>query len=169
MRVYMNIFVLSNNIWDIPKHYCDLHLNKMLLEATQLLCSVYENAPYKRTHYNHPCAKWVRTNRANFMWLKTLAFSMYNEYWWRRRKHHKCGKVLAWMSKQEIPLPHGKLTEFPQCMPDEYKIKGQAIKAYRKYYASKLREFRRRGICKFTKPRIIWELPDEYKVEQSEG
>jgi hypothetical protein len=148
----MNIFVLDNNPALIPRHYCDLHVNKMLLESCQLLCSVYENgtAPYRRTHYNHPCSVWVRTSIQNFTWLEELANVLSIEYTNRRGRIHKCDDVLDWVANNTPELPDTQLTTHPLCMPDEHKT-DTVVDSYRRYYAAKLRDFRNRGICKFTK------------------
>ena len=50
---------------------CDKHVVKMILESAQMLCSVQPEgtAPYKRSFYNHPCTKWLRTSDANYDWF----------------------------------------------------------------------------------------------------
>ena len=65
----MNIFVLDNDPFKAAEYQCDKHVVKMVLETAQLLCSAHETAPYKRTHYNHPCAIWTRSSLSNYMWL----------------------------------------------------------------------------------------------------
>lgn len=144
----MNIFVLNNDPWEIPQHYCNLHVNKMLLESCQMLCSVFDNAPYKRTHYNHPCSVWVRQTNANYQWLLSLTNALSAEYTKRTSKIHGCDKVVDWLNNQDEPLPIGQLTPFAQAMPDEFKS-NDSVKSYRRYYAAKLKDFRKRGICKF--------------------
>lgn len=170
----MNIFVLDKDPWKIPAHYCDLHVNKMLLETAQLLCSVFPEgeAPYKRTHYNHPCAVWARESIRNYKWLRQLGKALAYEFFLRTRKIHKSQVVIYDVSCAVVfnnrYVPDGPLTPWPQVMPDEYKEgffstfslqnrglldlykKEKIIKAYRRYYAAKLRDFRKRGICKFT-------------------
>jgi hypothetical protein len=37
----MNIFVLHEDACGIARHYCDLHLRKMMVEHVQLLCSAH--------------------------------------------------------------------------------------------------------------------------------
>jgi hypothetical protein len=165
----MNIFVLNQDAFKIPRHYAMVHVNKMLVETCQLLCSVYEVAPYKRTHYKHPCAIWTRTSKQNFDWLEGLGNALSLEYTKRTGKHHASDMVLDWIANNEPELPDNELTPWPQVMPDEYKkqaVRGYdlldngewrlrispafersaAIFAYRRYYASKLRSFRNRGI-----------------------
>lgn len=137
----MNIFVLDDNPWNIPKHYHDKHVNKMLLETCQMLCSVYEKAPYKRTHYNHPCSKWTRKNISNFNWLEELGNALSQEYTARRGRTHACDTVLDWVANNSPKLPEGTRTDWPQVMPDEFKMP-DTIEAYKSYYKAKLESWR---------------------------
>jgi hypothetical protein len=154
----MNIFVLDKDPSRIPSHYCDVHLRKMIVETAQLLCNAHDvDAPYKRTHYNHPCSVWARTNVTNYLWLVSLGLWICAEYHTRTGKIHKTYDVLSWL-EQNIPgLPSGTLTPWPQCMPKEFQASwgfgseggspfDMTVKAYRRYYASKLRDFRQRGL-----------------------
>ena len=147
----MNIFALDENPHAIARHYPDIHLRKMLVEYVQLLSNAWPAnlSVYKRTHYNHPCSKWARTSRMNYEWLYSLVQSMGYEYLNRFNKSH-----LSWVKVRQLPrfaphLPSQGLTSWPQVMPIEFQGE-DAIKAYRKYYASKIRGFRLRGICKKT-------------------
>jgi hypothetical protein len=149
----MNIFVVSTSPQECARTYCNIHVNKMLLETCQLLCAAYESAPYKRTHYNHPCSKWARHNMSNFTWLEELGNALSAEYTKRRGKRHACDTVLDWIANNPPELPEGELTPWSMCMPDEFKLgyfDGDefdiVIASYRKYYAFKLRSFRQRGI-----------------------
>jgi hypothetical protein len=71
----MNIFLTSFNPKEAASHLDDLRLNKMILETAQLLSSSYRHffgeneALYKDTHLNHPCAIWARKNTTNYSWL----------------------------------------------------------------------------------------------------
>lgn len=144
----MNIFVLDKNPLKCVKHYCNIHVNKMLLETCQLLCNCCENAPYKRTHYNHPCSKWARETIQNFTWLEELGNVLSMEYTKRTGKIHACDKVLNWIANNTPNLPDKKLTAWPQCMPDKYRTErhSYSVRAYRRYYAAKLKDFRKRGL-----------------------
>ncbi len=46
----------------------------MTLESCQLLSTDLHGlnnpgAPYRKSHYNHPCAKFTRASRENFNWV----------------------------------------------------------------------------------------------------
>lgn len=150
----MNIFVLHEDPHAIASHYCDVHLRKMMVEYVQLMCNALPEhlVPYKRTHYNHPCSKWVRESAANYEWLNSLVWSMSGEYQERFSKRHKSCEVREYLSgiNHYKYLPHKGLTPWPQVMPDEFKG-SSPVACYRAYYAAKLRDFRKRNICKFTR------------------
>jgi len=134
----MNIFILDYNHKKNAEYHVDRHVVKMITEEAQLLCSTYYFtnqeylSPYKLTHKNHPCSVWTRSSLSNWLWLRDLGIALYEEYKFRYGdKDHKSGDIILDL---EIPnLPDVGLTEFVQCMPDEYKNKC-AVKAYRDYY-----------------------------------
>lgn len=133
----MNIFILSKNPVKAAQMQCDRHTIKMILESCQLLCNAFpqESVPYKRTHYNHPCAVWVRESRENYLWLLRHALALCQEYSMRYSKRHKTQSVLENLPYPDH-LPDIGLTEFAQCIPEEYKNL-DAVLAYRAYYKFK--------------------------------
>lgn len=135
----MNIFVLDLDPVKCAAQYINKHVVKMTLETAQILCAVHEPgvAPYKRTHYNHPCTVWARESTANYLWLCDLGLAIANEYTERYGKRHKSQDVIEWC-EERIPesIPYGPLTAFPQAMPDEFKD-DCPITAYKKYYEHK--------------------------------
>lgn len=146
----MNIFVLDLEPSTAAQMLCDKHVVKMILESAQLLCAHFESgiAPYRRTHYNHPCAKWVRKSRKNYWWLLEHAKALCEEYTFRYGKTHKSESVIKWCEDNVdrlAPLPDKGLTEFAQAMPDKYRH-ALTVKAYRSYYINE-----KIGICKYTK------------------
>ena len=144
----MNIFVLDDNIEHCAIYHCDKHVVKMTLETAQLLCSPFEpgKAPYKRTHYNHPCAKWARESISNYEWLVEFGYFIAQEYTHRYNKIHKCLDVIDWCDNNShtLNLPDIGLTPWAQAMPDEYKDPC-AVQAYRNYYLGDKIDF-----CKWT-------------------
>jgi hypothetical protein len=131
----MNIFVLDNNIDKSVKYLCDSHVVKMVLETAQMLCSPFESAPYKRTHYNHPCNIWIRSSIKNYEWLLNYGDSICSEYSYRYNKIHKSQKVIEWCrdNYKSLNLPKSILTKHPKCMPDEMK-KDSVVDSYRNFY-----------------------------------
>ena len=129
----MNIFVLDSNIIEAARAHNDRHIVKMPTEAVQLLCSAHDNAPMKKSHNNHPCAKWTRESLENYMWLLDFAQALFDEYTNRYKKIHGSLKYLEWCRANIPDLPSIGLTPFAQAMPVECKDP-DAIVAYRKYY-----------------------------------
>lgn len=141
----MNIFILDKNINKCAKFHCDQHVVKMILESVQILCTSLNKkgfaTPYKSTHINHPCVLWVEGSYDNFSWLSELALALNDEYKYRYRKttNHSSINVLEEISN--IKFESFGLTEFSQAMPDQYKVSGDAVSAYRKFYVGEKMKF----------------------------
>ena len=131
----MNIFVLDNDIQKCVQYTVNRHVVKMVLETAQLLCSPFEKAPYKRTHYNHPCAVWSRSSKENYKWLIEYGLALSSEYTYRYEKVHKSSEVIKWCKDNVdlLDLEDKGLTLFAQAMPEEYRHSDPVI-AYRMYY-----------------------------------
>lgn len=148
----MNIFVLDINPVKAARYHCDKHVVKMILESAQLLCTalhekgIHEEWMYKATHKNHPCAIWVRESRSNFNWLLCLLSALLKEYTLRYGKTHKTTTIYNQLNKLEIAgsIDYSTMTPFALCMPDEYKVEGNPVLSYRKYYMEA-----KRDICKW--------------------
>ena len=139
----MNIFVLDKEPTMAAQYQCDKHVVKMILESAQLLCSIWPDgeAPYKRTHYNHPCAIWTRTSRSNYDWLLLHSYALLHEYQKRYGKIHKSKEVIDFCSKSVHSFTSNVGTEWPQCMPDQYKMSNDVVQAYRNYYIGEKMKF----------------------------
>ena len=160
----MNIFVLHKNPVKAGKMLCDKHINKMVLESAQMLCTAHwmrnGEAPYKATHKNHPCSKWVRKSYGNYNWLLKHALAIAKEYKRRYKRTHKTFEVLKWCEKNKPKLNARKRTRFVQAMPDKYKDK-DSVKAYQRYYIGEKLRF-----CKWNhskKPDFIIEYQNRKK------
>ena len=110
----------------------------MILESVQMLCTALNkqgfSTPYNSTHVKHPCVLWVEASFDNFTWLKNLAVALNAEYRLRfeRDSDHKSIYVLHQLS--DYKYDECGLTEFAQAMPAQYKVPGNAVKAYRQFY-----------------------------------
>lgn len=140
----MNIFILDIDPHKSAQYLCDKHVLSQMKESAQLLCSAFEPgvAPYRRTHYNHPCAKWVRESEDNFNWLFDHAYAINREYMKRFSFpktgvdiEHKSFGVCSWAlsNVNKLQLPKRGLTPFAQAMPEECK-REDPVEAYRMYY-----------------------------------
>jgi len=120
----MNIFVLDSNPYECAKMHCDKHVVKMILEHAQMMCTTHHiyprydikyKIPYKQTHMNHPCSKWVRASLSNYKWLYKLTYHLNDEYKLRFNHdvNHKSFDVI-----DNLPLPRISdlgLTRFCYC------------------------------------------------------
>jgi hypothetical protein len=155
----MNLFILSLDPARAAEEMMDKHVNKILLEAVQMLCTAMRvlepelpeaiaNSLYKLAHKNHPVTIWCRTSRANFIWTLDLVDALHAEWKYRyghpETKIHKSYQV-AQILRANIPaddkFPCAEsshtVTPFALAMPDQYKDpEGDAIKSYRAYYMS---------------------------------
>jgi hypothetical protein len=139
----MNIFFLDYNTQECAKYHCDKHVVKMILETAQLLCTahhVLDNSNndklYKKTHVNHPCAKWVRETSDNYLWALYLLKDLCEEYTYRYNKTHKTSNLISELSMLPKNIKRDKLTMPAQAMPEQYKDESSSILAYRSYYAN---------------------------------
>lgn len=133
----MNIFILDLNTERAAQYHCDKHVVKMVLETAQILCAVFPKgeAPYKRTHYNHPCTIWARESKANYLWLIEFGKSLAKEYEFRYNRIHKSLAVIKWCENNinSLSLPCTDMTEPAQAMPEDYQHM-DVVHAYRTYY-----------------------------------
>jgi hypothetical protein len=143
----MNIFILDKDFERCARYHCDQHAIKMILESVQLLCTALNkkglSTPYKSTHINHPCVRWVEQSWSNFCWLEKLTRALNAEYRYRFDKSvdHKSLAVLD--SILQHHFEDRGLTEFAQAMPDQYKVPGDPVMAYRQFYRGEKMHFAR--------------------------
>lgn len=140
----MNVFWLAEDPREAARYHCDLHINKMLLEAAQLLCTAAREHGhdaeflYRSTHTDHPLAEWAAESRANWDRLYEFARAL-NEEFMERYDHdepHASWETLDRIDRDALSIPEDGETERPQCMPDEYRRPGDPVGAYRTYYAN---------------------------------
>ena len=140
----MNIFVLSEDPVEAAVAQLDKHIVKMPLETAQMLCSVYpdDTAPYKKTHYNHPCSVWTRTCIENFNWLVEHGIALCEEYTHRYGRRHKCQNVIEWCRDNPPNLfTLGKKTAWAVAISDDSLCRTipnfdslSVVDMYRRYY-----------------------------------
>jgi len=143
----MNIFVLDFNIEKCARYHCDQHVVKMILESAQIACTALNargfTTPYKSTHVKHPCVLWAGTSFANLQWLKELARALNREYRYRYRRdeHHSSLAVIDQI--EGLTFESEGLTDFPQVMPEQYRVPGDPVQAYRNFYVGEKLRFAR--------------------------
>jgi len=148
----MNIFAVDEDPEIAAQSLHDVHVNKMLVESCQLLATAHPDgsSPYAHTHYNHPCAVWVRASNANYMWLAchALALSAERSARWPQRAEHASTTAAIWYATNVPTLPSCGLTRFAIAVPTELRC-DDPITSYRAYYVMhKLRM--KRGTVRWT-------------------
>ncbi len=111
----------------------------MIVESAQLLATSHPSgaAPYKRTHVNHPCSKWVNQSLVNYRWLVLHALTLCEEYTKRYDKVHKTEAVIDWFLYNEPVLPNVGLTPFARAIKEPWKSESlhmPIVDAYRRFY-----------------------------------
>lgn len=143
--------------------HCNKHVVKMILEYTQLLSTAHRLLDGKQSivlvngrkmkrwtledekmnerlflasHVNHPCAIWARETQDQYLWLHRLLTHLLKEYSFRYGKTHSV-QNRCWDDLRKHPMALNDRRgwhEPPQAMPDDYKVNGNSVLAYRKYY-----------------------------------
>jgi hypothetical protein len=141
----MNIFVLDHDITRCAQFHCDRHVTKMILESVQMLCTALNGkgftTPYRSTHSRHPCVLWVGESYDNFEWLSNLAFALNEEYRFRYQRNRDHASIAVLREISDFRFRSTGLTEFAQAMPDQYKVRDNAVKAYRAFYLAEKSAF----------------------------
>ena len=157
----MNIFFLDFDTKKCAQYHCDKHVVKMILETAQLLCGTHwvigNEAPYKLSHKNHPCAIWTRTSLSNYLYLCDLGLELCKEYTYRYGKRHKSQDVIEWCLINKPNIQDVDFTSPPLAMGDEFKIGNDVIESYRNYY----REGKKLIVSWKNRVTPSWFQPDE--------
>jgi len=146
----MNLFYFLGFWWELLEEerkvmvlsLCNLHANKMLLEAVQMLYTVNhqlygdrewcEEAPkkgYKPTHAKHPITVWAGQMGGNWFALLDYADLLCGEFVRRfrggnRSFQHKCARHVAWLRANHHPSldeSREQHCEPPPCVGDVYR------------------------------------------------
>lgn len=148
----MNIFIFSLDHETNVRYYPDQYVSKMVLETAQMLCTALRsNIPekhliglniYKAFNPNHPCCKWTAESYSNFKWLASLGYWINKEFNYRYGHNHlsvqEIDICIKFMNENKQFIPYfkyeTKFTDFPQCMPDKYKVSLDVVQSYRNYF-----------------------------------
>lgn len=161
----MNVFAFHRDPIIASSMLTDIHLNKMIIESTQLLSNGLHSknlpAPYKFVFPHHPCTKWISESKQNYIWLLRYATAALLEYRRRFNKTHgctdkvvKCRTVFA----ENIRLFDDKMLHFITVMPEEYRMPDpheSYIRYYRELKVPRLKEINRFKCTNKTVPKIF--------------
>ena len=82
----------------------------------------------------HPSVLWVEESYDNFLWLVELTHALNAEYKYRYEKSDDHKSMAALAQIMQYSFESRGLTEFPQAMPDEFKVEHDPVQAYRNFY-----------------------------------
>ena len=150
----MNIFYVNHDPSRCAQSHGDKHVLKMILETAQLLSTAHHvldpdgdhSGIYRKTHENHPCAKWVREARLHYLWAWELLRWLLLEYKNRYDREHATERLLMPLWPVPAGIPDRGFVPPPQAMPDKFKHEDTVL-AYRAYYRQKHAE----GIVRYTR------------------
>ena len=156
----MNIFVLDTDPTRAAVAHCDVHVVKMILETTQMLCTVRSAegdavvGGYKPTHQSHPCTRWVTASAANYGWAHRLLVGLHKTYTHRYQKTHAAHRLVAALAPR---AECGEPSSFVFAGPDEC-VGATVVERYRALY--RLKQTTMKRPMRWTKdPRPEWMDP----------
>ena len=163
----MNVFYIHEDPKEAARlHIWHKHVVKMILEYAQLLSTAHrlldgiesegvtktgrkkkvytlngnQNNVYNATHINHPSAVWVRANKAHYCWVYECMMELGNIYKEKSKsgnEHLTITKMKDLLANPPLNIPDLPFEEPPQAMDDKFKVEGDSLAAYKKYYEHK--------------------------------
>jgi len=179
----MNTFYLDHKPSTSAQMHCDKHVCKMVIEYAQLMSTahrvldgemyygltkngrkikrwkledpVMEEGLMKASHVNHPSNLWIRSSNNNYNWLFEMWIELLKEYALRYGRQHACENYIDLLRTPPKNIEVGYKTQPPQAMPDDVKVKGDSVTAYRQYYNKYKKDFATWKV----RPQPDWYLP----------
>jgi hypothetical protein len=150
----MNIFAIDDSPIESARYLCDQHVIKMPTESLEMLCLAIQahgakisdlpltkvGRPFYGSHKNHPCTKWAKNSRGNFLWLYEHGLELCKEYTARYNKIHYCEKGILGMKKWANNMS-GEREDFAIAIAEDKECRKMAnfniistVNKYRLYY-----------------------------------
>lgn len=153
---YAQLMSTAHRILD-GDHYFDKSKNGRKIHRWKLN-DYREDKLYHAVSWNHPSAIWVRESDVHYNWLWQLFKNLCVEYRFRYGgtidKQHKTSLIQSDLSFLPYNIPRNGWSEPPQAMPEDVKVPGDSIQAYKNYYLKY-----KRGFAKWK----VREVPHWYK------
>lgn len=145
----VNIFILDTNPARAARFHADQHVNKMLIEAGQILCTAlrvngFDDVPYDAFGTHHPVVQWVAESSRHWHWTFQLAEALYNEHVDRggNRDHQTWSKIKS-LRHRGYDLPdHGWSRPAQAFNNFDHLRHVDPVIGYRDYYAAAKRYLR---------------------------
>ncbi len=149
----MNLFILDEDPVIAASLNCDIHVNKIILEAASCMCAAhweygfpyFNNAPkifqdgkYRgKTHHNNHITKWVRESLGNYRWTYEHAMELCRQHTIRskHKRQHATRELIQWLGDNEPPILFHPMTPFRQAVAAECYHENPVV-AYWVYYAT---------------------------------
>lgn len=144
----VNVFYLDQNPAEAARYNADQHVNKMLVEAGQILCTAlrvngFDDVPYDAFGQHHPVVEWVAASSQHWNWTYDLAQHLYNEHvrrggnedhttWQKLQPLHCVGRI----SDNGWQQPAQAFGDYSHLENDD------PVLGYRDYYAAAKHELR---------------------------
>lgn len=131
----MNIFCTHDDPYTSAFWLDDKRVNKMVVETAQMLSTAlrvhgYEGDDiYKSAYLNHPCTRWTRNTRGNFLWLAVHGLALCSVYQRVYKREHKTEEIIKRCLNLLETIPDGFLEPFANC--SLFKQEADTTKAYR--------------------------------------
>ncbi len=90
---------------------------------------------YKVAHAKHPSTVWTMESGDNYHWHFELFCHMLKEYSRRYGRVHASARLLPLLASPPQNIPKIGPTQPVPAMPDLYKVPGNYVESYRRYYA----------------------------------
>lgn len=149
----MMVFLLDENHNQRAKFHCDKHVNKMLVESTQLMNTALHINDAEQLTFDDPIrpfpewAMWAAESFDNWLWLLDHSLALGEEFRWRsaRHDHRSLTRIMDnWVDqyiltneKRKIGKyfdgPPSGMTDFPVCVGDT-EHSADPIETYRRFY-----------------------------------
>jgi hypothetical protein len=130
------IYFLDNDAKIAASYLADRHLSPLLCNTCTVICTILSNygieVPQKTIKPN-TLTNWASLSKGNFTWIKEYAVGLSEAFELRYGKRHLTSIDLKTLKIPE-DLPRIKITEFPQMIPDRFKLEDNPIEAYRNFY-----------------------------------
>lgn len=158
------IYFLDNDPKLSATYLSDKHISPLLCNTCTVLCTVLHNNGItipQKTFNHHTLVDWASVSKSNFEWLRDYAIGLSEAFELRYGRKHQTSIDLNNIPVPE-ELPKVGLTEFPQMIPDRFKLEGNSVEAYRNYYVHE-----KAKVCNYRKEPPAWFIDKLNDVERT--
>lgn len=141
----MQIFILDEDPQAAARAHYDTHVGKGILEIAQIFSTAAHlsgadeaDVPYRPTHREHPCVRWVRGREAHLEWTMALCEGLFDEHIRRFRSEHSSHEAARIARRLVQTLSRQDSRDFAwladRNVPERFASIEDPIERYRAYY-----------------------------------